>query len=90
MSKTKSRKKTAVDAAKPPAVHPALSAAPATTATEVAEKIKELVLLAKEQGHLTFNDISEALPEQQSTPEQLDEVLAKLRELEIEIVDPAE
>jgi len=30
---------------------------------ELSGKIKELVRLAQEQGHLTYNDISEALPE---------------------------
>jgi RNA polymerase primary sigma factor len=58
--------------------------------SDPAEKIKELIRLAQEQGSLTFNDIYEVLPPPQSSPEQLDEVLAKLRELEIEIVDPAE
>jgi RNA polymerase primary sigma factor len=72
----------------PPAVPAA--AAPADRATELAAKIRELIHLAKEQGHLTFDDISEALPESLSTPEGLDEILAKLRELEIEIVDHAE
>ena len=87
MPKTQSRKKKpAVDTVKVPAPE----AKSAATAADVAEKIKELVRLAQEQGHLSFNDIGEVLPEQQSTPEQLDEVLAKLRELEIEIVDPAE
>jgi RNA polymerase primary sigma factor len=92
MSKTKSRKPPAKAAVtKPVAAAPLPAASPATTTgLELAEKVKELVLLAKEQGNLTFNDISEVLPEQNSTPEQLDEVLTKLRELEIEIVDPAE
>jgi RNA polymerase primary sigma factor len=66
------------------------SAAPAAGRSELAARIKELVQLAQEQGRLTYNDISEILPERQSTPEQLDEVLAKLRELEIEVVDPAD
>jgi RNA polymerase primary sigma factor len=57
---------------------------------EMAEKIKELVRLAQEQGHLTFNDINEALPENFVTPEKLDEVFSKLRALEIEIVDQAD
>jgi RNA polymerase primary sigma factor len=57
---------------------------------ELAEKIKELVRLAQEQGHLTFNDINEALPENFVTPEKLDEVFSKLRALEIEIVDQAD
>jgi RNA polymerase primary sigma factor len=59
-------------------------------APDLAEKIKELVRLAQEQGHLTFNDINEVLPESEATPEKLDEVYSKLRALEIEIVDQAE
>jgi RNA polymerase primary sigma factor len=57
---------------------------------ELSEKIKELVRLAREQGHLTYNDINEVLPENAVTPEILDEVFSKLRALEIEIVDQAE
>jgi RNA polymerase primary sigma factor len=57
---------------------------------DLAEKIKELVRLAQEQGQLTFNDISEALPDHEATPEKLDEIYSKLRALEIEIVDQAE
>ena len=91
MSKTKPRPRP--PAAKPVKV-PAHSAAPAATPAEraaaVAEKIKELVRLAQEQGNLTYNDISEALPEALSSPEALDEIFVKLREMEIEIVDPAE
>ena len=55
-----------------------------------AEKIKELVRLGKEQGQLTFEDVNEVLTEEFSTPAYLDQVLAKLRELEIEVVDAAE
>ncbi|MEJ0090792.1 MAG: RNA polymerase sigma factor RpoD [Limisphaerales bacterium] len=58
--------------------------------TDLAEKVKELVRLAQEQGQLTFNDISEALPDNEATPEKLDEIYSKLRALEIEIVDQAE
>ena len=65
-------------------------AAPSGSATDLAEKIKELVRLAQEQGQLTYNDINEALPESESTPEKLDEIFTKLRALEIEIVDQAE
>src|SRR5712664_3613331 len=57
---------------------------------EHSEKIKELVRLAQEQGHLTHTDISEVFPENEMTPEKLDEIFSKLRALEIEIVDPAE
>src|SRR5438128_1891019 len=54
-------------------------------AAEVAEKIKELVRLAQEQGYLTYGDINDALPETLITPEDLDEIYIKLRNLEVEI-----
>jgi RNA polymerase primary sigma factor len=60
------------------------------SAAEVADKIKELVRLAHEQGHLTFSDVSDALPESIVTPEDLEEIFNKLRGLEIEIVDQAD
>jgi RNA polymerase primary sigma factor len=56
----------------------------------LSDKIKELVRLAQEQGHLTYSDLNEVLPDSAVTPEILDEVFSKLRALEIEIVDPAE
>jgi len=86
MPKPKSRKKSAPA----PEKIPVAAAVPADPAAILAGKIKELVQLAKEQGNLTFDDISEALPEALATPENLDDVFTKLRELEIEIVDHAE
>ena len=56
----------------------------------ISDKIKELVRLAKEQGQLTFEDVNEVLTEEYSIPAFLDPVFAKLRELEIEVVDSAE
>jgi RNA polymerase primary sigma factor len=58
--------------------------------TDLAGIIKELVRLAREQGHLTYNDINDLLPENCATPEKLDELFARLRTLEIDIVDQAE
>src|ERR1017187_8371298 len=58
--------------------------------SELAEKIKELVRLAHEQGYLTYSDITEALPDTLTGPEALDEIYLKLRSLEIEIVDQSE
>jgi RNA polymerase primary sigma factor len=60
------------------------------TSTEIAEKIKELVRLAREQGYLTFNDVNDLLPDGIVTPDELDDIYVKLRNLEIEIVDQAE
>jgi len=57
---------------------------------DVALTVKELVRLAQEQGYLTYNDISEALPDAPVPPEALDEIYVKLRGLDVEIVDQAE
>jgi len=57
---------------------------------DLTEKVKELLMLAKEQGHLTYDDINDALPDNVVTPEDLDQVYTKLANLDIEIVDQAE
>jgi RNA polymerase primary sigma factor len=59
-------------------------------ASELAEKVKELVRLSQEQGYLTYTDINDALPEAMLSPEDLDEIYTRLRNLEVEIVDQAE
>ncbi len=59
-------------------------------ASELTHKVKELVRLAHEQGYLTYTDITEALPEALITPDDLDEIYVKLRNLEVEIVDQAQ
>src|SRR5215510_924599 len=66
------------------------SSQPANKTAEVAEKVKELVRLAQEQGYLTYGDINDALPDTLISPEELDEIYIKLRNLEVEIVDQAE
>jgi len=59
-------------------------------AMDITEKVKELVKLAQEQGYLTYNDINDSLADAIVTPEDLDEIYIKLRNLEVEIVDQAE
>ena len=59
-------------------------------AAEIAEKVKELVRLAQEQGYLTYGDINDVLPDTMVTAEDLDEIYIKLRNLEVDIVDQAE
>jgi RNA polymerase primary sigma factor len=63
---------------------------PSDSDAALSEKIKELVRLAQEQGRLTYTDISEVLPESAMEPDKLDYIFAKLRSLDIEIVDQAE
>jgi len=57
---------------------------------DLAEKVKELVRLAQEQGYLTYGDINDALPDGMVSPDELDDLYSKLRNLEVEIVDQAE
>jgi RNA polymerase primary sigma factor len=57
---------------------------------DLTEKLRELLMLAKEQGHLTHNDINQALTEDVVVPEDLDQIYSKLNDLEVEIVDQAE
>jgi len=57
---------------------------------DITEKIKDLLRLAKEQGHLSYDDVNDALPDDLVTPEDLDQVHTKLRNLEIDIIDPAD
>jgi len=57
---------------------------------DLSEKIRELLILAKEQGHLTYDDINDALAETTVTPDDLDQIYSKLNNLEVEIVDQPE
>jgi len=59
------------------------------TAIDLNETIKTLVHLAHEHGHVTYDDINDVLPEGLS-PDDLDDLYTKLRNLDIEIVDHAE
>src|SRR5213075_2350454 len=71
---------------------PRQSSSPSRTqvSPEVVEKIKELVRLSQEQGYLTYNDINDALPDGMAAPDQIEEIIIQLRNLEVEIVDQAE
>jgi RNA polymerase primary sigma factor len=52
--------------------------------------VRELLALAKEQGHLSYDDIDEALADTVVSPEDLDQIYAKLNNLEVQIIDQAE
>ncbi|CAN5756242.1 RNA polymerase sigma factor [soil metagenome] len=57
-------------------------------APEIQEKLRYLVRLAKEQEYLTFDDFNECLPNGFVTVDLLDEIIIRLRSLEIEIIEP--
>ena len=63
---------------------------PRPTAADLAGKVKELVRLAREQGYLTHGDVQEVLSTHLILPEEREDILVKVRNLEIEIVDQAE
>lgn len=54
---------------------------------EIQEKLRYLIRTAKEQDYLSFDDINEALPAGLVTSDLLDEIIIRLRSLEIEIVE---
>jgi RNA polymerase primary sigma factor len=51
------------------------------------EKFNKLISKGKEQGYLTYDQISEVLPEEMMSPEQIDETLLWFDDLDIEVVE---
>ena len=54
------------------------------------KEVQKLILLGKERGFLTYEELNEALPSDVTTPDQLDTMLTMFDELDIEIVDNEE
>jgi RNA polymerase primary sigma factor len=54
------------------------------------ERVKDLIRLAKEQGHLTYEDVTEAFPDNLVAANDLGEVYRTLANLDIEIIDQSE
>ncbi|MBM3859915.1 MAG: RNA polymerase sigma factor RpoD [Verrucomicrobia bacterium] len=69
---------------------PARKPAPGLDQEEKNLKIKELIKLAKEQGYLTYGDISDVLPNKMISPDELDSIIITLRGMDIEIIDASE
>jgi RNA polymerase primary sigma factor len=69
---------------------PVVAASPDAITTDspvIAEKIKELLRLAQDQGYVTYDDINDAIPDEIVSPELLDAIYSKLRGFEVEIVE---
>ncbi len=54
------------------------------------QKIEELVLVAKEKGFITYEEIDEILPISFESPEQIDQVLIFLNGMDIQVFNQAE
>jgi len=65
-------------------------AAHVSTEVDLQERLREMVKLAKEQGYLTYDDINEALPEGMVDPDEMEQLLGRLRSMEVDIIDASE
>ena len=61
-----------------------------TENSDLQDKVRDLVLLAKEQGYLTYDDINDALPNNIVEPKELESVMEQLNSMEFDIIDAAE
>ena len=57
---------------------------------KMAPPVEQIFRRGKERGFLTFEEFNEALPEDISTPEKIDELLIQLDEMGIDLVDEAD
>ena len=73
-----------------PGSEPAVPAVFNVDAPEMAEKLRELIKLAKEQGYLTFDDLNEALPDSVNEPDEMEAIFTRLRGMEIDIIDASQ
>ena len=64
--------------------------APESIQKAVQQKVRELIELGKEQGHVTFDDIREHLADGLDTPEHFDQVASQLSAVEIEIIEASD
>ncbi|MBV9391613.1 MAG: sigma-70 family RNA polymerase sigma factor, partial [Verrucomicrobia bacterium] len=65
---------------------------PRTQTAEVdpQERLREMIKLAREQGYLTYDDINEALPDGITDPEEMEQIITRLRSMEVDIIDASE
>src|SRR6201995_1008208 len=63
---------------------------PADPALDLQERVRDMVKLAKEQGYVTYDDINEALPENMADPEEMEQLINRLRSMEVDIIDSSE
>lgn len=54
------------------------------------DKVRALIRLAKEQGHVTYKEINKALGDRASNPEEIENVITILNNLELKILDTGE
>lgn len=55
---------------------------------EKLEEVKQLIVLGKEKGYLTYEELNNALPVDLLSSEQIDSIMMMFSEMEIEVIDP--
>ncbi len=60
------------------------------TDSSIEQTVKLLVKRGKERGFLTYEEMNDLLPDDTVTPEKIDEVLMRLDEMGIDLIDEAE
>src|SRR5271165_2399109 len=63
---------------------------PLDSGFDLQERVRDMVKLAKEQGYVTYDDINEALPENMADPEEMEQLITRLRSMEVDIIDASE
>ena len=56
----------------------------------VEQSVEELLTLGKKRGYLTWEEMNESLPDEAISPDKLEEIMLRLEENGIEMVDEAE
>ncbi|MBK9976242.1 MAG: RNA polymerase sigma factor RpoD [Planctomycetes bacterium] len=54
---------------------------------EVDDQIRKLIKMGRDRGYITYDEMNEALPGDVVSPERLDQILMRLDELKIEVVE---
>ncbi len=80
------------------ATKPAAAAEPATAEQDTeanlldvsAAAVKRLIAKGKERGHITFDELNAVLPPDQNSSEQIEDVMANLSEMGIQVVEGEE
>ena len=53
------------------------------------QQFEDLIAKGKEQGYLTYDDVNKYLPDEDISPEKLDNLILAIEELGLELVDEA-
>lgn len=56
----------------------------------IQQKVRELIIRSNEHGYLTYDDINETLPSDITDPQEYEEIMERLRNLQIDIIDESD